>query len=146
MARPLVCLCVTGKTLAEDVYIVERYKNYIDIVELRAPQIALHRRIRRHNAIVLILPPVVRPLRAQHADHLECHIPDADYLAERIFALVEKIVPDRRANRANPRGGNDIAIGEKASVRDRPVGNRQYIRRNSLDAGRPVPGGVDNLR
>lgn len=35
MSRPLVCLTVTGKTLAEDVRIVEQYKNYIDMVELR---------------------------------------------------------------------------------------------------------------
>ncbi len=36
MAKPLVCLCLTGKTLAEDVEIVNEYINYIDLVELRA--------------------------------------------------------------------------------------------------------------
>ena len=35
MAKSLVCLCVTGKTLAEDVAIVEKYKEFIDVVELR---------------------------------------------------------------------------------------------------------------
>ena len=36
MARPLVCLCLTGKTLAEDVAIVKKYRQHIDAVELRA--------------------------------------------------------------------------------------------------------------
>ncbi len=35
MGRPNVCLCLTGKTLAEDKAIVERYRQYIDIAELR---------------------------------------------------------------------------------------------------------------
>ncbi len=36
MSRPLVCLTLTGKTLAEDVAMVNKYKSYIDIAELRA--------------------------------------------------------------------------------------------------------------
>ncbi len=36
MSRPLVCLCLTGKTLAEDVSIAEKFGQYIDLVELRA--------------------------------------------------------------------------------------------------------------
>ncbi len=35
MAKPLICLCLTGKTIDEDLKIIERYKNYIDIAELR---------------------------------------------------------------------------------------------------------------
>lgn len=35
MKRPLVCLTVTGKTIAEDLALVNRYRKYIDIVELR---------------------------------------------------------------------------------------------------------------
>ncbi|MBQ7158083.1 MAG: type I 3-dehydroquinate dehydratase [Treponema sp.] len=33
--RPLVCLCLTGKTLEEDAELVNRYRHYIDLVELR---------------------------------------------------------------------------------------------------------------
>ncbi|MDE6774299.1 MAG: type I 3-dehydroquinate dehydratase, partial [Treponemataceae bacterium] len=35
MERPLVCLCLTGRTLAEDVELVERYSHFIDVAELR---------------------------------------------------------------------------------------------------------------
>lgn len=35
MERPRICLCLTGKTLAEDLEILETYRNWIDMVELR---------------------------------------------------------------------------------------------------------------
>lgn len=35
MERPKICLCLTGKTLAEDMEILEKYRNWIDMVELR---------------------------------------------------------------------------------------------------------------
>lgn len=35
MERPKICLCLTGKTLAEDMEILETYRNWIDMVELR---------------------------------------------------------------------------------------------------------------
>ena len=33
--KPLVCLCLTAKTLEEDVELVKKYRHYIDLVELR---------------------------------------------------------------------------------------------------------------
>ena len=33
--RPKVCLCLTGKTLKEDLELLDKYRNYIDIAELR---------------------------------------------------------------------------------------------------------------
>ena len=36
MAQPLICLTLTGKTLKEDIEILEKYRNYIDVAELRA--------------------------------------------------------------------------------------------------------------
>ena len=36
LQRPLVCLCLTGKTLEEDAELVNKYRHYIDLVELRA--------------------------------------------------------------------------------------------------------------
>ena len=36
MGRPLVCLTLTGKTLAQNLAMIERYREFIDIVELRA--------------------------------------------------------------------------------------------------------------
>ncbi|MBO5137607.1 MAG: type I 3-dehydroquinate dehydratase [Spirochaetaceae bacterium] len=35
MQRPYICLCLTGKTLSEDLEILNRYRNLIDIAELR---------------------------------------------------------------------------------------------------------------
>lgn len=35
MQRPNICLCLTGQTLAEDLEILNRYRNWIDMVELR---------------------------------------------------------------------------------------------------------------
>lgn len=36
MSKPLICLTLTGETLEEDLNIVNKYRQYIDIVELRA--------------------------------------------------------------------------------------------------------------
>ncbi|MBQ6779801.1 MAG: type I 3-dehydroquinate dehydratase [Treponema sp.] len=35
MQKPLVCLCLTAKTLEEDMELANRYRHYIDLVELR---------------------------------------------------------------------------------------------------------------
>ena len=35
MQRSKICLCLTGNTIQEDLDIIETYRNYIDIVELR---------------------------------------------------------------------------------------------------------------
>jgi len=35
MERPRICLCLTGKSLAEDLEILETYRSWIDMVELR---------------------------------------------------------------------------------------------------------------
>ena len=63
MARPLVCLCVTGKTLAEDVYIVERYKNYIDIVELRVDFLEQDERLKIRDFPSMVDVPVILTIR-----------------------------------------------------------------------------------
>lgn len=36
MAQPLICLTLTGKTLKEDLEILDKYRNHIDVAELRA--------------------------------------------------------------------------------------------------------------
>lgn len=35
MGKPLVCLCLTAKTMAEDLELIEKYRKYIDVAELR---------------------------------------------------------------------------------------------------------------
>lgn len=36
MSKPLICLCLTAKTMAEDLALIEKYRKYIDVAELRA--------------------------------------------------------------------------------------------------------------
>ena len=36
MSKPLICLCLTAKTMAEDLALIEKYREYIDVAELRA--------------------------------------------------------------------------------------------------------------
>ena len=36
MVKSKICLCLTGKTLDEDIRYVNRYRDFIDLVELRA--------------------------------------------------------------------------------------------------------------
>ena len=35
MNKPLICLCLTASTIAEDLKLIEKYRSYIDLVELR---------------------------------------------------------------------------------------------------------------
>ncbi|MBQ9205271.1 MAG: type I 3-dehydroquinate dehydratase [Treponema sp.] len=35
MSKPLICLCLTAPTVAEDLALIEKYRKYIDLVELR---------------------------------------------------------------------------------------------------------------
>ena len=43
--RSQVCLCLTGKTLQEDLDIINKYRNYIDMVELRVDHLANDERL-----------------------------------------------------------------------------------------------------
>ena len=36
MSKPLLCLCLTASTVAEDLALIKKYRQYIDLVELRA--------------------------------------------------------------------------------------------------------------
>lgn len=66
MSRPLVCLCVTGKTLAEDVSIVEKYKNYIDIVELRVDFLEQDERLKIRDFPSMVDVPVILTIRRKN--------------------------------------------------------------------------------
>ena len=35
MSKPLICLCLTAPTVKEDLALIEKYRSYIDLVELR---------------------------------------------------------------------------------------------------------------
>ena len=51
MSQPLICLTLTGKTLKEDVEIIEKYREYIDVVELRADFLNDDERLRKFPAM-----------------------------------------------------------------------------------------------
>ena len=35
MSKPLICLCLTASTVEQDLILIEKYRKYIDLVELR---------------------------------------------------------------------------------------------------------------
>lgn len=49
MAKALLCLCLTGRTLDEDLAIIERYRQYIDVVELRVDFLDFEERLNIRN-------------------------------------------------------------------------------------------------
>ena len=63
MARPLVCLCLTGKTLEEDATIVRKYKKYLDIVELRADFLEQDEQLRIRDFPSMVNVPVILTIR-----------------------------------------------------------------------------------
>lgn len=63
MTRPLVCLCLTGKTIAEDVAIVKKYRQHIDAVELRADFLDEDERLLIRRFPTLIDVPAILTVR-----------------------------------------------------------------------------------
>ncbi|WP_149554442.1 type I 3-dehydroquinate dehydratase [Treponema pectinovorum] len=63
MARPLVCLCLTAKTLAENVKIVESYKDFIDLVELRVDFLETDERLQIRDFPSMIDVPAILTIR-----------------------------------------------------------------------------------
>lgn len=61
--RPLVCLCLTGSTIAEDLQIAERYKPYIDIVELRVDFLEENERLNIREFPSLVKIPCILTIR-----------------------------------------------------------------------------------
>ena len=45
MHRPKICLCLCGKTLDEDLEILDKYRNWIDIAELRVDYLSNDERL-----------------------------------------------------------------------------------------------------
>lgn len=65
MARPLVCLCLTGKTLEEDLSIVEKYRDYLDVVELRVDFLEQDERLKIRDFPEMAKVPVILTIRRQ---------------------------------------------------------------------------------
>ena len=61
--RPLVCLCLTGSTIAEDLEIAEKYKAYIDVVELRADFLEENERLNIRTFPSLVKIPCILTIR-----------------------------------------------------------------------------------
>ena len=61
--RPLVCLCLTGSTIQEDLEIAEKYKSYIDVVELRADFLHEDERLNIRDFPSLVKIPCILTIR-----------------------------------------------------------------------------------
>ncbi len=63
MARSLICLCLTGQTLEEDLDIANEYRAYIDIVELRADFLTEDERLRIREFPEMVKMPCILTIR-----------------------------------------------------------------------------------
>lgn len=63
MGKPLVCLCLTGKTLAEDVEIAKKYQRYIDLVELRVDWLEEDERLNIRDFPSMVGIPTILTIR-----------------------------------------------------------------------------------
>ena len=63
MAKSLVCLCLTGKTLAEDVEIVKNSRDFIDLVELRVDFLEQDERLKIREFPEMIDVPAILTIR-----------------------------------------------------------------------------------
>ncbi|MBR0030994.1 MAG: type I 3-dehydroquinate dehydratase [Treponema sp.] len=61
--RPLVCLCLTGSTIKEDLEIAEKYRSYIDVVELRVDYLEENERLNIRNFPSLVKIPCILTIR-----------------------------------------------------------------------------------
>lgn len=63
MTRPLVCLCLTASTLEEDAAIVSRYRQYIDVAELRVDFLEDDERLKIREFPSMVNMPVILTIR-----------------------------------------------------------------------------------
>lgn len=61
--RPLVCLCLTAETIEEDVELVNRYRHYIDLVELRVDFLNEESRLEIRDFPSMITVPCILTIR-----------------------------------------------------------------------------------
>lgn len=66
MSKSLICLCLTGKTLQEDVDIANKYKNFIDVVELRVDFLEQDERLKIRDFPSMIDIPAILTIRRKN--------------------------------------------------------------------------------
>lgn len=63
MIKPKICLCLTGKTLEENVRYVNKYREYIDLVELRADCLTEEQQLKIRDFPQMIDVPAILTVR-----------------------------------------------------------------------------------
>lgn len=63
MKRSKICLCLTGETIAEDLEIIEKYRQHIDMVELRVDYLNKDERLHVRNFPSLVHIPTILTIR-----------------------------------------------------------------------------------
>ena len=119
--------------------------HHVDVVELRPLEIAVNARVRGHHHVVLVLAPVVRAFRAEHADDLERDVLQANRLADGIVVLRKEVPPHSRADYADACAGPRLLVREKAAVRNVPVADLLDVRGDALHVPGPVFRAVHHL-
>ena len=115
------------------------------MLEIAAVEAILDRGPRREKDVVLIRAQQVGALFAEHADHLEGHVLDADLFADRV-AVAEKLAHERFADQAHLFAGEQLALVEDPpQLQLAPVAHLEEIRRAARHAGTPIAVAVDHL-
>ena len=63
MVRPKICLCLTGKTIKRNLALIDTYRNWIDLVELRVDYLDKDERLQIRKFPVLAGLPCILTIR-----------------------------------------------------------------------------------
>ncbi|MCH5292399.1 MAG: shikimate dehydrogenase [Treponema sp.] len=63
MTQPLICMCLTGKTLEEDFQLAKKYEKYVDVVELRVDHLSEEEQLYVKRFPSMIYKPCILTIR-----------------------------------------------------------------------------------
>ena len=112
--------------------------------ELVAGEPGSHRRIGRENHIVQVGASRRLPLRLQHSDDLERHVPDLDLLPDRVLSW-EQVVHHGLTEQGDLLHRADVGCIKVAPAGHVPVTDRLVLDRHAVHPGAPVPLAPDDL-
>ncbi len=140
MAKPLICLCLTGKTLEEDLEIAEKYRPYIDIVELRVDWLDEDERLKIRNFPERVgLPTILTIRRISDGGKYDEGEASRALLFARALAFADE---DRRKNFAYVDFEDDFYV---AGLQEAALAFGTKIIRSFHDMKNPVPNIVEKL-
>ena len=86
------------------------------------------------------------PLRRQHADHRERHVPEPDRGPQRLFPPVVQVLHHRLPHDRHPGLDVQVGVGDGPAAHEVPVADRQIPRGDSVHLTVPVPVPIHDLQ